>query len=108
MAVIAVFQEVGAPKRLAILVEGESLFNDATAIVLFGIILGVVVEGGTLTAAIVGGGVISFLKVFVGGMLVGAAIGYLMVRTISLAEDEPLVEEMSAPKTRAGPICRLQ
>ena len=35
VAVIALFKELGAPKQLAILVEGESLFNDATAIVTF-------------------------------------------------------------------------
>jgi len=38
VAVIALFNELGAPKRLTMLVDGESLFNDATAIVLFTII----------------------------------------------------------------------
>jgi CPA1 family monovalent cation:H+ antiporter len=91
VAVIALFREVGAPKRLAILVEGESLFNDATAIVLFGIIFEVL-RGGTLDAATVGSGVLEFLFVFIGGLLVGAAIGYIMIRSIALAKDEPLVE----------------
>ena len=91
VAVIALFKEVGAPKRLAILVEGESLFNDATAIVLFGIIFGVL-QGGTLDAATVGDGVLEFAFVFLGGLVVGAAIGYIMIRSIALAEDEPLVE----------------
>ncbi len=35
VAVIALFKELGAPKRLTILVEGESLLNDGTALVLF-------------------------------------------------------------------------
>ena len=35
MAVIAIFREVGAPRRLSLLVEGESLLNDAAAIALF-------------------------------------------------------------------------
>ena len=91
VAVIALFKEVGAPKRLAILVEGESLFNDATAIVLFGIIFSVL-QGGALDAATVGDGVVEFLFVFLGGLLVGAAIGYIMIRSIALADDEPLVE----------------
>ncbi len=39
VAVVAIFKEVGAPKRLAMLVEGESLFNDATAIVAFSILV---------------------------------------------------------------------
>ena len=35
-AVIGIFRDVGAPKRLSILAEGESLFNDAVAIAAFG------------------------------------------------------------------------
>jgi CPA1 family monovalent cation:H+ antiporter len=91
VAVIALFKEVGAPKRLTILVEGESLFNDATAIVLFRIIL-VVLAAGTLTAGTLGSGVLEFLVVFLGGLAVGGIIGYLMIRTIALAEDTPVVE----------------
>ena len=33
---IGIFRDVGAPKRLSILAEGESLFNDAVAIAAFG------------------------------------------------------------------------
>ena len=33
VAVIALFRQLGAPRRLTVLVEGESLLNDATAIV---------------------------------------------------------------------------
>ncbi len=91
VAVIALFKDVGAPKRLTILVEGESLFNDATAIVLFRIIL-VVLAAGTLTAGTLGRGVLEFLVVFLGGLAVGGIIGYLMIRTIALAEDTPVVE----------------
>ena len=41
-AVIALFNELNAPKRLAMLMDGESLFNDATAIVTFDIIAAIV------------------------------------------------------------------
>jgi len=92
VAVIALFREVGAPKRLTILVEGESLFNDATAIVLFKLILAATIAGAALGASTVGDGIIEFLRVFLGGLLVGALIGYLMIRTIALADDDPLVE----------------
>ena len=91
VAVIALFKDVGAPKRLTVLVEGESLFNDATAIVLFAILVSVV-ELGTFSGATVGQGIVDFMRVFVGGLVVGTMIGYLMVRTIGLAEDEPIVE----------------
>lgn len=91
VAVVALFKELGAPKRLAILVEGESLFNDATAIVLFQIILAAV-TGGAVGAAMIGQGLIDFLTVFLGGLLIGGLVGYLMIRSIAVAEDDPLVE----------------
>lgn len=91
VAVIALFKDVGAPKRLAILVEGESLFNDATAIVLFTLLVAVAAAG-TFTGGTVVDGAVDFARVFAGGLVVGTIIGYLMIRTISLAEDEPLVE----------------
>lgn len=77
VAVIALFKELGAPGRLTILVEGESLLNDATAIVIFNIILGLVL-GGALTAAEVGFAFLDFFKVFFGGLLVGAGIGIVL------------------------------
>ena len=37
-AVIGIFRDVGAPKRLSILAEGELLLNDAVAIAAFGLV----------------------------------------------------------------------
>ena len=39
ISVLMLFKEMGAPKRLSVIVEGESLFNDGTAVVLFQILL---------------------------------------------------------------------
>jgi len=91
IAVIALFNELGAPKRLTMLVDGESLFNDATAIVLFTIIFGIISSGtwGTMTL-IKGAG--SFVFVFVGGFVVGIVIGRLMIFAISFAKNDPLIE----------------
>src|SRR5579872_2076416 len=44
-AVIAIFRDVGAPARLTRLVEGEALLNDAAAIALFVVLLGMIVSG---------------------------------------------------------------
>ncbi len=41
-AVLAVFKELGVPRRLQLIFEGESLFNDGTAIALFLVVLGIV------------------------------------------------------------------
>lgn len=91
VAVVALFKEVGAPKRLAVLIEGESLFNDATAIVLFQIIV-TVATGAAFGASIIGTGTLDFLRVFFGGLVIGGLIGYLMIWIISHADSDPLVE----------------
>ncbi len=91
VAVVALFKEVGAPKRLAILVEGESLLNDATAIVLFHILLTVVAVG-TFGLATVSRGAADFMVVFAGGIVVGGVIGYLMIASLRFADNDPLVE----------------
>ena len=73
VAVIALFHQLGAPQRLTVLVEGESLFNDATAIVAAKILLAVALAG-FFTPATVGNAVIEFFVVFIGGI----AVGWLM------------------------------
>ncbi|MDD3886522.1 MAG: cation:proton antiporter, partial [Victivallaceae bacterium] len=45
VAVISLFEIVGAPRRLRILVDGESLFNDATAIAMFNVVTKLVFGG---------------------------------------------------------------
>lgn len=76
VAVVALFKKLGAPMRLTILVEGESLFNDATAIVISRILLGVVM-GGAVTVESVGAGVGEFTYVFFGGLVVGALMALI-------------------------------
>ncbi len=90
VAVIALFKDLGAPSRLNILVEGESLFNDATAIVTFQIILAVILTG-ILDVHTILGGVGNFFVVFFGGLIVGLGFGYLLVMAIKEIGDEPLV-----------------
>jgi monovalent cation:H+ antiporter, CPA1 family len=77
VAVISLFKELGTPERLTTLVEGESLLNDATAIVLFNILLGIALYGGfswTDSGSAIG----EFIKVFIGGVLVGILLGFIV------------------------------
>jgi CPA1 family monovalent cation:H+ antiporter len=78
VAVISLFKELGTPERLTVLVEGESLMNDATAIVVFSILLGIALHG-TAGMADVGSGVLKFLEVFFGGIVVGGLFGVCAV-----------------------------
>ncbi len=75
VAVVAQLHTLKAPKRLEVLLEGESLFNDATAIVLFSIFLVLA----TMPAAQVSpvSALIDFVVIFAGGALVGAVVGGL-------------------------------
>src|SRR3954447_14034644 len=74
VAVIAIFREVGAPRRLMTLVEGESLLNDAAAIVLFTTLLSAV-RGGALPE--LGPTALDIAWEFVGGAAFGALAGRL-------------------------------
>lgn len=77
VAVVALFKEIGAPLRLNTLVEGESLLNDATAIVLFSIILALVTSGDAVTGSTLASAALNFLWVFLGGAAVGGLVGML-------------------------------
>ena len=73
VAVLDLFRRVGAPPRLAVLVEGESLFNDGLAIVLFSLLLSLALGmEGTSSATELAA---HFLTVFLGGIAVGGVVG---------------------------------
>ncbi len=74
-AVIGIFREIGAPQRLTMLVEGESLLNDAAAIALFSMLAGMLLVG---QEAAWGGVAIDFLVRFLGGAAVGGAMGLVV------------------------------
>ena len=92
VAVIALFKEVGAPERMSMLMDAESLFNDATAIVIFGIVLSVIQAGGGVDGMMLLGGLWSFIEVFFGGILVGVVLGLSMRWLLKLGRDEPFVQ----------------
>jgi monovalent cation:H+ antiporter, CPA1 family len=73
-AVIAIFRDIGAPRRLSTLVEGESLFNDAAAITIYA--LAVAVLTGARPAHL-GDGILIFVRQFGGGFAIGYLSGWL-------------------------------
>jgi len=72
VAVVAFFQRARVAPELRALVEGESLLNDGTAVVLVGI-LGGLLTGGSLDPALA---TIDFLRIAVGGLAVGGLVGF--------------------------------
>ena len=85
VSMIAVFKEIRVPSRLSTIVEGETLFNDAAALVSFNLIL-TIYETGSLTFST---GVQQLLIVALGGSFLGLVIGYLSV-PIFIRLDNPL------------------
>jgi CPA1 family monovalent cation:H+ antiporter len=86
VAVVATMRDVAAPRRLATLVEAESLFNDGTGIVLFAIALAAV--GSAYDPA---SGVATFGFAIVSSIVIGAVSGMVAVRLASIVDDH-LVE----------------
>jgi CPA1 family monovalent cation:H+ antiporter len=87
VSVLAIFRNVAVPKRLEVIVEGESLLNDGTAAVLFGILVGAAVKGGVG----VGAGIQEFLMTVLGGAALGMAFG-LAISKITGRIDDPQIE----------------
>jgi NhaP-type Na+/H+ or K+/H+ antiporter len=77
VAVVAALHELGAPAKLASVIDGESLLNDGSAMVMFFVFL----EGSTGHGYTPEQGVWLFVKLAIGGYLWGA-IMYWMVSTI--------------------------
>ncbi|MEG4113194.1 sodium:proton antiporter [Microcoleus sp. Pol12A6] len=75
VSMIAVFKEIRVPSRLSTIVEGETLFNDAAALISFNLVL-VIYATGYLTPI---QGVKELLVVALGGAVVGGVLGYLSV-----------------------------
>jgi len=92
VAVIALFRSLGVPLRLTILVEGESLFNDATAIVAARILMGVVAGGYFLTPETALDGALEFLTVFLGGAVVGWLLAVVIGLILGRVENDPYIE----------------
>ncbi len=86
VAVVALFRALGAPKRLQILLEGESLFNDGTAIVVFHLVLAQVLQAHG-DEFLLGPAVVEFTKVAGGGLFVGLALGLVASLLIARVDD---------------------
>jgi Na+/H+ antiporter len=89
VAVVAILRDLGAPKRLGVVIEGESLLNDGTAIVVFSVLLTML----TGVAGFAPGTVaLEFTRVVLGGIAVGLVLAIFVSNWISRTFNDPLVE----------------
>ena len=91
VAVIAIFKQLGVPERLTILVEGESLFNDATSLVLATILIGLLTAG-EFSSDVLVSGTGEFLLVFAGGVIVGWVLALITGNMLGRIESDPGIE----------------
>src|SRR5205807_7364739 len=87
ISVLAVFKRLHANRRLRLIVEAESLFNNDTAVVLFTLVMAVAFGGKTSLLGAIG----QFFYLVVGGAALGAGIGWLATR-VHYGLDDHLVE----------------
>ncbi|MEC7668295.1 MAG: cation:proton antiporter, partial [Pseudomonadota bacterium] len=76
-AVVTIFRSIAAPRRLARIIEGESLMNDAAAIAIFGLFMGFVMRG--VPDPDLGSALARFPILILGGAAVGIVLGRLAV-----------------------------
>jgi Na+/H+ antiporter len=74
VAATSIFRRLGAPERVRLLVGGESLINDGTALVLYRIAVGVATGG----AFSLGTATLEYVGIFAGGIVVGLLVGALL------------------------------
>ena len=86
-AATSIAERLGLPRRLAAVVDGESLVNDGTALVAYKYAL-IAVVSGTFSLAHASA---SFVLNVIGGIAVGLAVGYL-IRQVRQRLDNPPVE----------------
>ncbi|MEM7494744.1 MAG: sodium:proton antiporter [Myxococcota bacterium] len=91
ISVIALLRQLGVERRLAVLIEGESLFNDGTAIVLFLVVLQALVSGSFSAVD----SLKSMTFVSLGGIFVGLTFGLFARFALTLARDHLLAIAMT-------------
>lgn len=83
VAVVALFRAIGVPKRLQVLLEGESLLNDGTAIVVYKLAIAAAIAGTFSLAQ----GISGFFVIAGMGLLIGLLLGWMASLLISRIDD---------------------
>lgn len=96
IAVLTIFKELGVPRKLQLLVDGESFLNDGTSVILFKIILRVLATAGLAAGAgsqtLIIGAFGNFALVMAGGALIGLILGWMFAQIISSIHNNSSIE----------------
>jgi len=100
VSVLALFEQLGVPERLSVLVEGESLINDGVAVVVFSALLGLIQQSATegppadlstpaglATPQGVAEILVDIAVASLGGAAVGFVAGYAVYRVMATLDD---------------------
>lgn len=82
IAVIAVFKTLGAPRRLTLLADGESMLNDATGVIAFKVVSAFVIGSQSIGSSQIFTSVGNFFYVFIGSIVLGLLIGILFSNAV--------------------------
>ncbi len=87
VAVVSLLKELGASKKLGTLIEGESMLNDGTAIVLF------MVFFAAITGEVSGSSpVVEFLRVILGGTAIGLFFAWIVIAWVRKVFNDAMIE----------------
>jgi monovalent cation/hydrogen antiporter len=86
LAATTVFRRLGVPRVILSIIEGEALFNDATALIAYRAAVAAVLSGSFVLANAVGG----FVVAAIGGIAIGYVVGWAMGRILRWLDDPPV------------------
>lgn len=87
VAVLALLKEAGAPKKFSSLIEGQSLLNDGTCMILFTISLELC-RGGSMSITSIS---VLFVQLTGGAVVLGVLFGIVATELIKLFKNDPLL-----------------
>jgi CPA1 family monovalent cation:H+ antiporter len=86
MASTSIAERLNVPRRLVTIVEGESMVNDATALIVYKFAVAAVVSG----AFSLSDAALEFVTSVVGGVGIGLAVGWLVAQVRRRLDDAPV------------------
>jgi monovalent cation/hydrogen antiporter len=86
LAATSVFRRLGVPRIVVTLIEGEALFNDATALILYRAAVLATITGAFVLTTAIG----NFVIAAVGGIAIGFVVGRVMAEIVKWLDDPPV------------------